>query len=224
VTASDDRQDGPDAVRTGPKSGAGDLADHHQPISVLDMFVFAPLGLLIRAGEMLPEAIETGRREYEKRAATAQLMGKLIVSQQQRRRRLAKAAKAVKPEPSYSPGPSQASQPPSPSASTAAASSAAARFGRTQAQPPLAPDQPLSPPDRPHGTGAAELPIDGYDTLPARSLLGLFESLTPAQLSAALAYEAAHRRRETVLNRLNQLLIQSAADATTATATGKITG
>jgi hypothetical protein len=51
-----------------------------------------------------------------------------------------------------------------------------------------------------------DLGLDSYDDLPASSVVGLLEALTPAQLQAIATYEAAHRNRQTILGGVARLL------------------
>jgi hypothetical protein len=179
-----------------PPQGGLDDGEPERPLNVLDALVFAPMGLALKAGELLPDALRQGRAEYTKRATTAKLLGKLIVTQQQRKRRLARAGSpsiARRPEAPVtadqrvaSPATNQPTDPPT----DAATSSPTSSSSNTQSGSPAT---------------AADLPIDGYDTLPARSLLALFEGLSLEQLAVIRQYELAHRRRETVLTRLSQL-------------------
>jgi hypothetical protein len=168
-------------------------------LSPLEVLVFAPLGLLLKAGELLPGLVESGRREYNKRAPTARFMGKMIV-QQQRRKRQSALVRSVgdravgdRPGGHQSGGHQSESIAPVPQPPHA---------GVTEA---VAPSPVILPSGAPSVT-ADELPIDGYDTMPARSLLPLLDGLTADQLETVLQYEQSHRRRATVLNRLTELL------------------
>ncbi len=51
-----------------------------------------------------------------------------------------------------------------------------------------------------------DLGLDSYDDLPASSVVGLLEALTPAQLRAIAGYEASHRNRQTILGGVSRLL------------------
>lgn len=52
---------------------------------------------------------------------------------------------------------------------------------------------------------AADLPINGYDTLPAQAIVDLLGDLHPAALELVRRHETAHRRRRTVLSKIAQL-------------------
>jgi hypothetical protein len=51
-----------------------------------------------------------------------------------------------------------------------------------------------------------DLGLDSYDDLPASSVVGLLEALTPAELRAIAGYEASHRNRQTILGGVARLL------------------
>ena len=70
-------------------------------------------------------------------------------------------------------------------------------------EPVVATPDPL--PESSPGT-AADLGINGYDTLPAQAIVDLLGDLQPADLELVRRHETAHRRRRTVLSRIAQLL------------------
>ncbi len=160
-------------------------------LSAADVFVFAPLGLAIRAGQLLPGAVQSGRAEYAKRAATAQMLGKFIVAQQQRKRSIAASAITADRSGKHS---GEVSRDAAPQGVPS----------QTQPVPSNRAPQLVTDPLRVNDAHP-ELPIDGYDTLPARSLLALFDGLSADQLETIRCHELANRRRETVLTRLSQL-------------------
>jgi hypothetical protein len=51
-----------------------------------------------------------------------------------------------------------------------------------------------------------DLGLDNYDDLPASSVVGLLEALTPNQLRAISAYESSHRNRQTIVGGVARLL------------------
>ncbi len=66
-----------------------------------------------------------------------------------------------------------------------------------------------TPPDSacpaPH-RAEADLPIPGYELLPAAEIVARLPGLTRRELDAVRDYEVAHRARRTVLTRIGQLL------------------
>jgi hypothetical protein len=74
------------------------------------------------------------------------------------------------------------------------------------------PTAPPDPPERPRGDAAAsqappaaELPVDDYESLAAGQVVARLSALDAEELAAVEAFEAAHRNRRTVLNRIAQL-------------------
>jgi hypothetical protein len=61
-------------------------------------------------------------------------------------------------------------------------------------------------PATPAVPSALDTGLDGYDDLPASSIVGLLEALTVTQLRSIAAYESSHRNRQTVLGGVARLL------------------
>ncbi|GEM_PF-1130591 len=59
----------------------------------------------------------------------------------------------------------------------------------------------------------SELGVPGYDSLAASQVVPRLAMLSSADLRAILAYEQAHRRRQTIMNRTNELLESSSDDS-----------
>lgn len=58
---------------------------------------------------------------------------------------------------------------------------------------------------RANGGGSGVLPLDGYDHLAARQVVDRLAGLDADELDAVERYELAHRRRRTVLGKIEQL-------------------
>ena len=125
---------------------------------VLEVLVYAPVGLAARLAEDLPRLAADGRAKVSNRVQVARWVGEMTVHYGRRelRRRL---------QPSIS-SPSGESEPAEP----------------------------------------VELPFDGYDSLTARQIVKLVDSLPMAELDLVREYEVANRARRTVLARLDRLL------------------
>ncbi|MBV9659799.1 MAG: hypothetical protein JO337_01435 [Acidimicrobiales bacterium] len=153
--------------------------------SALDLFVYAPVGLVVTAVEELPMLVAKGRERIEAQVTMARLVGQFAVAQgrQQLERRWNQAA---------SPSPPPADPDVSSEDSTA-----------------LDDRSDLSPATRPVPTGesprSAELAIPGYDSLSASQVVQRLAGLSESELSAVGAYEQAGRARRTILNRISQL-------------------
>ena len=158
---------------------------------LLDLLVYAPLGLLLEARDLVPKLAEKGRQRLGGQVTVARMVGELAVRQGQRRaervlERLRqqnsagagpRAAAPAAPGNGHRPGPATASGAP-------AAASAAPAPSRGE---------------------SSSLAIPGYDTLSASQVVPRLEGLTAAELDAVRAYEDATRARKTVLTRIDQL-------------------
>jgi hypothetical protein len=187
------------------------VSDHKNPIEqALDVFVYAPLGLLFSARETIPQLAEKGRQYV----AAALAMGEYAVGQGRDQ-----AGKAVRQ------AGDQAGQtlsvvgglaagrrrvPPRPTTAPAARSTA----------PPSSPPPPPAPEGvaaRIEATGEAggngqvtapsveSLAIPGYDTLSASQVVQRLGGLSADELEAVRAYEDSSRKRKTILARVQQL-------------------
>ena len=124
---------------------------------LLDLLVYAPIGLLLEARDLIPKLADRGRGQV----ALARLAGKVAESQRR----------------------------------------------ATDHELADEPDDHDAQDDQggPNG-GAASLPIENYASFSAPQLLAKLEALSEAQLAEILAYEKTHRNRQTVTNRIKQLL------------------
>lgn len=174
-----------------PHTESDHANQHDRTLSLLDVVVFAPLGAVLKATAALPDLVEAGREEYRKRAPGARFLGKMVVEQQRRKRRQRTTVKVAVPEP----GPSDEV---TPSRRDPATPVAGSNLRPSLKEPSAsAPDSGV--------VSSADLPIEGYDTLAARSILGLLEGLSSQELEKVAAYEKAHRQRATILHRIDQL-------------------
>ena len=149
---------------------------------LLDLLVYAPLGLLLEARDLVPKLADKGRQRMGGQVTVARMIGELAVRQGQRR-----AETVLRRLRDQRPG----------DGSPEAASPPTNGHRATTPPPPPAAGEPT--PD------AAGLAIPGYDTLSASQVLPRLEGLSPEELDAIRAYELATRRRKTVLTRIDQL-------------------
>ncbi|MGD0439249.1 MAG: hypothetical protein ABSB52_01360 [Acidimicrobiales bacterium] len=176
--------------------------------TLLDAFVYAPLGAALVLADELPRLAQRGREGVEKRVAVARLVGRFTVEGARRRLEtlsgdpfgsLSRRPEAVSPEP----GPAGGDTAPAVRTRRASASSevVSPRGG------PPAPgnhDEHTAAHPQPETT-PRELAIPAYDTLAASQVVERLASLTPAELEAVRRHESATRRRRTVLHRIAQL-------------------
>jgi hypothetical protein len=159
--------------------------DRNDPVeALLDLLIYAPLGLVTQLDELLPGLIERGRSqavmartigEFAVRAGTTKVQGKAEETQ----RTLEEAARSL-------------------------LTLVAALTDRSDS--PSAPAQDADPaPAQEEGMGDHAFPIEGYDALKATEIIPLLEGLDPAQRAEVEERERSGRSRKTILNRLSQL-------------------
>lgn len=155
----------------------------------MDLFVYAPLGLLLNAEELLPQLIEKGKQQV----GMARMFGEFAVKQGQ-----SEAEKAVA------------------KVQEAAGEVLGQLGGRRNHLDPVAPERAAAPaaapasPSRasaaePRGPAVETLAIPDYDSLSASQVVPRLEGLAGAELDAVRAYESVHRGRKTILNKIAQL-------------------
>ncbi|MHB8439423.1 MAG: hypothetical protein ACYDD4_09700 [Acidimicrobiales bacterium] len=172
---------------------------------LLDLFVFGPAGLAMTAAEEFPKLVEKGRHRIEGQVHTARLVGQFAVQmgRQQVEQAVGGFVKSrqgpVAPEPAVSvPAPPPAPAPPAPN---------------SVVQLPAEPAEPgadvahQGPPVSTNGTmTSGVLAIPGYDSLSASQVVQRLGGLSGSELHAIQEHEQAHRRRRTILSRVEQLL------------------
>jgi hypothetical protein len=163
---------------------------------LLDVFVYAPLGLLLEARDLVPKLAEKGRQRMGGQVTVARMIGEMAVRQGQRRAE--KVLQRLREQPAAAP----ATAPADPGSRARPSNGHGAAPAGPVASATSTPTSTASAAPAPE---AATLAIPGYDTLSASQVLPRLEGLSPAQLEAVRAYEAATRGRKTVLTRIEQL-------------------
>jgi hypothetical protein len=169
------------------------VTDQKKPVEqALDLFVFAPLGFALEARGLLPKLVERGRQQV----TMAKMMGQFAVQQGQSEagKALSKAQDQAQsllgelglrpPDAHEAAGPDQ----PRAAAPASAGSTAASTPGPAQS-----------------GAGATTLAISDYDSLAASQVIPRLAALSADELEAVRSYEAGHRGRKTILNKVAQL-------------------
>lgn len=172
------------------------MIDRKSPVEqALDLMVFAPVGLVLSVRDELPRLVEKGRQRVLSQVTLARMVGELAVATGQRKaEQLVRQATGRPPEPSTTPATS-----PIPAA------------GAGPPVPPAEDPTPLEPPavvaalPAADGPPVATLAIPGYDALSAPQVVQRLDGLSEEELAAVAAYEAATRRRKTILSRIAQL-------------------
>ena len=182
------------------------MTDRQDPFEqLLDLVVYAPLGLLLSARDLVPTLAEKGRRHLGPQATAARMVGEMAVNQSQRgvehlarkgRREAGQLLGDLFPDATRRPpgGPPRTTDGSNGSTAPAPPSSGPAGGAVRAAGAPADP-----------GPDVSSLAIPGYDTLSASQVVQRLAGLTPEQLDAVRAYEQAGRARKTVLSRIAQL-------------------
>jgi hypothetical protein len=155
---------------------------------VLDLFVYAPLGLAFSAGEVFAELVEKGRQQV----IAARMLGEYTIKHPES---VAGVLGLPLGRPAPPPAPEAPPAPPAPPAAQPAPEAVDARDGAAEGN-----GQVPAPP-RP----TADLAIPGYDTLSAPQVVQRLSGLSEDELEAVRAYEEAGRHRKTILTKVAQL-------------------
>ena len=162
---------------------------------LLDMFVYAPIGMLYEYPEVLPQLIKKGRSQVK----IAKVMGEFALRKGQAdpagfaSESLAGAGGAIAKlitELGDLLGAPEGHQ-------------MSTRANKTRS----ASSSPVIETTASVGSDAAakKLPIASYDNMTAREIVSLLSDITPAQRARVRAHEAKNRARKTVLSKLDQL-------------------
>ncbi len=169
-----------------------------------DVFVYAPLGLALEARSLMPRLVERGRQQV----MMARLIGKFAVRQGQKEStkvlgRAGEQATAALSDLGLLPRDGD------PVGRTAAAPKVADGASDVTATvvsvPAPAPAAPASDAVTPSVDPATHLAIADFDSLAASQVVPRLPGLSSTELEAVRNYEAVHRGRKTVLNRIAQL-------------------
>ena len=167
------------------KTPAEQALDH-----ALEVFVYAPIGLLFEGASLLPQLVEKGKSQV----TMAKMIGQFAVTQGS-----GEANKLV--------GQLQdqaitllariggTTDPPAPVVPSAARPEAASAPAE-----PVAATEPTGPP-----IDVATLGIPDYDGLSASHVVNRLAGLAPVELEAVRSYESANRGRKTILSKIAQL-------------------
>ncbi|MGH9165286.1 MAG: hypothetical protein ACRDZW_07245 [Acidimicrobiales bacterium] len=176
------------------------MPEDRQPFDeLLDLLVFAPLGLATMVQEQLPGLIGKGRERWATQATMAKVVGEFAVAQG--RKEAAKAARRA----SGLVGQVVSQRSPRSGSGVPASSVDAEPSGAPAPASASAPDTPTGP-SRPTSAEAADaLAIPGYNALSAPQVVSRLDGLSGEELEAVRAYEERTRGRKTILGRVAQL-------------------
>jgi hypothetical protein len=161
------------------------VSDKPSPVDqALNLFFYAPLGLLLNADEIIPQLVEKGRQQV----TMARTIGPFVVQQGQ-----VEAGKAVAKLQK------QAAE------LTGARAPRAPREDAPAPAPVPAAHAPVARPSTNNAPAVGTLAIPDYESLSASQVVPRLEGLSNGELDAVRGYEAAHRGRKTILNKIAQL-------------------
>jgi hypothetical protein len=177
---------------------------------VLDLRVFAPVGVALTVVEDLPGLIGKGRQRFETNVQNARVIGQFVVTHGQREvvecvgKLLHREAAGPSADAANDDGRTTTGD-----ATTGDATGVATVTSLTGDGAAPNPKPDADPADAVIVEGA----LAGYDTLSASQVVRRLESLGPDELWAIHRHEASHRNRRTILNRARQILEAKAAGA-----------
>ena len=154
------------------------MSDERPLGRVLDLAVYAPVGVLVELRERLPGRVRQRRQAFENRVQLARFIGQIAVQQGQK-----ELAKRLHPAPV--PGIVTTAEP------------------ALIATGPIATVSMVLPVEVP--VEAVNLPIAEYESLAAIHVVERLGSLRPDELEAVRSFEQGHRARRTVLAKVTQL-------------------
>jgi hypothetical protein len=176
------------------------MTEPKSPIErVLEIAVYAPVGLAENAGEEFDRLVEKGRHRVEGQIHTARLVGQFVVQTagRQAQRMFESAVARVSAGPQHS------------GDGGGAVVAPAERFDEEPSRTDSLVDgsQPAGSLGGANGSvSGTDLAIPGYDSLSASQVVQRLEGLSREELEEVHRHEQAHRHRRTILNRVDQLL------------------
>ena len=154
---------------------------------LLDLAVYAPIGMYTVLKEQLPAYTRQGRQVVENRVMLARFIGQMAV--QQGRREVDKRLAARRPPASGAVVDTVAHEAaPAPATAAAPAGSGTAAPAASAAVP-----------------GADSLAIPAYESLPAVNVVQRLATLTPDEIEQIRRFEVANRGRRTILAKIDVL-------------------
>jgi hypothetical protein len=154
---------------------------------LVELLVYAPVGLLYEYQEVLPKLVKRGRSQVQ----LARLLSQIAANQ------------------ARSDGPATGAGAATGDAANVAWSILARAITELGAAVGLAPARTTANAAADSATAEpseiAPLPVAGYDSLTAREIIVLLDDLSATQRSQIKEHEAAHRGRKTILAKLDQL-------------------
>ena len=193
--------------------------------TLLELGLYAPLGLALAARDSLPDLIARGRQQVTSQVALAKMMGQYAVKEGEKdvRKRVEDVSQTLSslgilPEPNPTPGTPMKTAPaagtvPTPPPETTGVSTDGATSTNGSAPAPStngkastsAAGADGAPTETSVVRSRADLAIPGYDTLSASQVVQRLAGLSADELEAVRDYESGTRGRRTILSKIGQL-------------------
>lgn len=177
--------------------------------NVVELALYAPLGLALTARDHLPDLIARGRQQVTSQVMLARMMGQFAVKEGEKdlRKRVEGLSKTLgdlgllpepnPPAPAPTAAPASGTMPtPPPEFEVDLSAANGSTNGSSAAKAPAAEAPARS---------RAELSIPGYDTLSASQVVQRLGGLSADELEDVRDYEAGTRGRRTILSKIAQL-------------------
>lgn len=176
------------------------MADEKTPLDhALDVLVYAPFGLALSVRDLLPQLAEKGKQQLTGQVTMAKMVGQFAVRQGQSEAEKAFGKAREQAQSTLEQLGRMGANGVSPAEAAAPSTNAGVRSTTKQK---AAASQPVPATSGPAADGLA---IPDYDSLSASQVVPRLQGLAPGELEAVRAYEAEHRGRRTILNRVAQL-------------------
>ena len=162
------------------------MPDQKRPVDrLLDVVLYAPLGLLLNLEEVVPQLVEKGHQQVN----MARMFGQFAVKAgtDEARKRVEQVSEQM--------GDLVNRRPPT-AERPATASPVSVADARPSTEPPASTDPVPDP---------GSLGITDYDALSASQVVPRLAGLLPTELDAVRLYELANRGRKTILSKIAQL-------------------
>jgi hypothetical protein len=172
------------------------VADHPtSPLDrLVDLAIYAPVGLAVTVGEELPSLVEKGRHRVTSQVVLARMVGRFAVARAaQEVERLASQAATLLDLLGGPAGPT------SPAVAPVVDTAQPAR------RPTVSHNGNGARPDAGDAPSESQLAIPGYDSLSAPQVVKRLDGLVDGELEAVRRYEETHRGRRTILSKIAQL-------------------
>jgi hypothetical protein len=200
-----------------------DAEDHKTPLdALLELGLYAPLGLALEARDRLPDLIARGRQQVTSQVTLARMMGQYAVREGEKdaRKRWSELEATLRglgllpeanPPGAGAPAAGTMPTPPpetvvsTPSASAASAAPSASNGSANGSASSANGKAASSSAEEPAVRARADLAIPGYDTLSASQVVQRLGGLSADELEAVRDYESGTRGRRTILSKIASL-------------------